>query len=902
MSNTVPRVDLGGIVVDLHTSTSAVDTIIDHARSAQRSGPPSDRHSPAALSVVSANLDHIVQFGNDSRWQGALGDSLQPTVPLHLASEARAGQGQMDWLTLLDGAPLVAQARRVTGRSWPRLAGSDLIGPLLDAAEREGLSVGFLGGAPQVQAQLAQSLRDARPGLQVAGFWAPAREQLEDAEQSLRLAEQVRASDTDILVVGLGKPRQELWMASYGSLTGASVLLAFGAVVDFLAGTVTRSPRWVADNGLEWAWRLALEPRRLAQRYLVDDPPGLVRILRERELLDPEPRNTLSSEPDKSDALPGFPANPQPERFVPLEAPAAVSVLVVTYNNADSIEELIDSLRGEARSLALRVVVSDNGSADGTTELLRQHPDVLLLENRANLGYAGGINVARSLRGDCQAVLVLNPDMTVSPGAIGNMLARQRRSGAAVVVPRLLEPDGRTYQSLRREPSLSRALGDAVFGSKLPARPGWSTEIEFNTESYAHPHRVHWATGAAVLIDAAVEEQLGAWDEQFFLYSEETDYFRRARQLGDVWYEPSAVMTHQMGGSGTSLSLNALMAVNRVRYARKHHTASYASAYHATVALHHLARRRKPEHRGLFGTVAAESRWAALPSGTQSHDGGENFPHGVVIIPAHNEATVLARTLAPLAPLAAAGAIEVIVACNGCTDATAEVARGFDGVQVLESPIPSKVAALNLADAATQSYPRLYLDADIQVTPAALRMTFEYLRRPGAVAARPAFEYDTTGASTLVRAFYRARRRMPSTNSALWGAGAYALSEEGRARFAEFPALTADDLFVDLQFSDAEKQIVPSIPVKVATPRTLVSLLGILRRNYRGQDELVAPDAPGPRPKSTKGTATELLRSIGGPRTAADALAYASLVAWARLRNRKPATTAHVWERDNSSR
>ncbi|MFF5793534.1 WecB/TagA/CpsF family glycosyltransferase [Paeniglutamicibacter sp. NPDC012692] len=845
-------------------------------------------------------MDHIIHFGHGGRWDSVLGDSRTPSPVLrrHDEEESVATAPRINWLTLLDGAPLVAQANRLTGRRWPRLAGSDLIGPILDAAERNGLSVGFLGGSPQVQQQLAQSLPTARPALKISGFWAPERAQIENCAASRELAGQVRRAGTDILVVGLGKPRQELWMASYGDLTGARVLLAFGAVVDFLAGAVQRAPEWVSSYGLEWAWRLGLEPKRLAQRYLVDDPPGLLKIRRDSQLLDGAVGSTAGVEPGR------VPAAEDPKHalgeFVPDGRLSTVSVLAVTYNNADSVEALIQSLRIEAREHALRVVISDNGSHDETLDLLRKHPDVIVLANEANLGYAGGINMARTRTGECEAVLVLNPDLTVAPGAIGALLERMRQSGAGVVVPRLLDSGGETYESLRREPSLSRALGDAVFGSKLPSRPGWMSEIEFNPESYAHPHRVDWATGAALMIRADVERELGAWDEQFFLYSEETDYFRRARQSGqDIWYEPSAVMTHQMGGSGSSPDLNALMAVNRVRYVRKHRTARYAAAFHGLVALHHVLRFHIPGHQGLFVRVANEPSWDRLPAGTQPKDGGDGFPHGSVVIPAHNEAGVIARTLAPLAPLAEAGLIEVVVACNGCTDNTAQIVRDFAGIKVIESKIPSKVAALNLADQLAEVFPRLYLDADIIITVSALRMTFDYLSSPQALSARPAFDYDTSGASWPVRAFYRARRRIPSTNQALWGAGAYGMSHAGRGRFAEFPDLTADDLFVDQQFARAEKTVLPSIPVRVKTPRTVGALLAVLRRTFRGQDELAA----GEHQPSTGRTLRELLASAAGPVTAFDVLVYATLVAAARAQNRTTAKgLARAWERDDTSR
>lgn len=883
-------VNLGGIVVDLMDQEHAVDLISQQCRSQDPQQMP--------LSVVSANIDHVVQFGTGGRWEYVLGDSLAPSSMLrrHSAEELAGESHSMRWLTLLDGAPMVAQANKVTGRTWPRLAGSDLIKPILDAAEREGFSVGFLGGSPQVQQQLASCLPRERPGLKISGFWSPERHQLEDSSASRLLAAEIREADTDILIVGLGKPRQELWMASYGDLTGAKVLLAFGAVVDFLAGAVKRAPRWVSDNGFEWAWRLSMEPHRLAQRYLLDGPPGLLKIKQAKEPVAVQAANGPRSLPILDYAKPKF----TPGTFVPAGSPATVTVLTVTYNNADSIEELLKTLRSEAQELALRVVVSDNGSMDNTLQLLNKHDDVVVLANDANLGYAGGINMARPFVGESEAVLILNPDLTVEAGAIGALLERMRQTRAGIVVPRLLDSEHETYQSIRREPSLSGALGDALFGERLAARPTWMSEIDFNRESYAHPHRIHWATGAALLLRADVDRQLGAWDEQFFLYSEETDYFHRARQSGyTVWYEPSAVMTHQMGGSGSSTSLNALMAVNRVRYARKHQSARYAQNFHKIVALHQALRWNLPTHQGLFATVANESRWNSLPAGTQPHPCRSNFPGGTVIIPAHNESAVLARTLAPLAPLAQAGLIEVIVACNGCTDDTAKIARGFPGVKVVESQIPSKVAALNLADKLTDNYPRLYLDADIEITVSALRLTFEYLSRPGSISARPAFDYDVTGASWPVRAYYRARRRIPATNQALWGAGAYGMSRSGRSRFGLFPQITADDLFVDRLFSASEKQVIPTVPVKVKTPRNLPALVGILRRNYRGQEELADTAALS---SSSAQSFRQLLASIAGPTSGVDALVYTAITSIARTGKQNSGKKHLGWERDDSSR
>lgn len=886
------RVTLGGVHVDLMNIDDAVSHIA--ARAAGTAQDPV--HVP--LAVISANLDHIAHFGTDGRWY----DTLSYRLGTH-------GPTNAGWLTLVDGAPLVAESERLTGRSWPRLAGSDLIGPLLDEAETSGTTVGFLGGTRLIQRLLSRNLTRTRPDLIIAGMWSPERSVLVDPEASRDLAESVKASGAQLLVVGLGKPRQELWIAEYGPLTGANVLLAFGAVVDFLAGSVERAPHWASSRGLEWAWRLALEPRRLARRYLVDDPPSYVQLR----------RNSFVRSTDDDGSVPGTETaaiwSPDPNAtvngsFARIGEPADVVVYVVTYNSTGTLDALIGGLRHEAGSVRLRVVVADNDSPDGTLSALESYPDVFALPTGGNLGYASGINAATRIPGGNETVLVLNPDMKVEPGAISNLYQRMVRSGAGIVVPQLLEEDGSVYPSLRREPSILGAVGDALLGSRFRNRPRWFSEMDYDAESYRHPHRFQWATGAALLIRADLAERLGDWDDRFFLYSEEVDYFRRARAAGEsLWYEPTARMTHWRGGSGTSAQLNALMAVNRIRYVRKYHPGRYSSAFRAVIILSEALRMLKTSRRGVLRTVLDERSWVDLPGPTASERAAhivDFFPVGAVIMPAHNEAAVIGRTLGRLAPLAAAGRIQVIVACNGCTDSTAEIARGFNGVTVIEIDDASKVAALNAADSEATVWPRLYLDADIEMSPAALRMVLDRLERGTVLAARPAFRYDVSGGAFLVKSYYRARGRIPSTSQALWGAGVYGLTEAGHARFSQFPPVTADDLLVDQMFAPSEKAVVNTPPVNVRTPRRSAALLAILKRNYRGQAELGhrCQTVAGKGPTSTRRTLRELLRSVRGPVSAFDALVYAAFVTLARSRSADPRGEGSqtAWERDDSSR
>lgn len=861
------RVNLGGVAVDLMGRDEAVAMIMQRASSG----------GPMPLGVLSANLDHLNHFGEGGRWANTL--DIAP----------------IEWMTLLDGAPLVARSENLTGQRWPRLAGSDLIEQILDTAAALGLSVGFLGGSEEAQRLVASRLETERPFLQVAGWWAPDRKVLTDQSASRRLCREIRAAGTDILLVCLGKPRQELWIGEYGHFTGANVLLAFGAVVDFLAGNVRRAPAQLSDMGLEWAWRLAIEPRRLAKRYLLEGPEAYAKLRRHSTALVPS-----------APSVPPAPARAattrtsRPIGFTPVSNHADIAALVVTYNNGTDICGMLESLLQETAGQTIKVVVADNSPDPETLLCLQQYPEVTAFATGGNLGYAGGINAAYAKAGTADAYLVLNPDLRLQPGAVQALRVSMARTGAAVVVPLLRDDDGTIYPSLRREPSILRALGDATLGSKFPGRPGWLSEMDFDAESYAHPHKVEWATGAALLIRADVVEKVGTWDETYFLYSEETDYLHRVRELkAAIWFEPLAAMTHCRGGSGSSPALDALMTANRIRYARKFHTVSYARAFRAAVVLSVLLRAPLAGHRGILGLVAKESRWADLPHAvtySPSRGGTEDFPAGAIIIPAHNEASVLGRTLAALQLPLATGKVEVMVACNGCSDGTEAIAGSTPGVQVLQVGEASKVAALNAADRTATRWPRVYVDADIEVPVEALRATLEALSgNAGVLCARPAFVYDTFGASWAVRAYYRARNRLPQSSGSMWGAGVYGLNHKGHERLGEFPSLTADDCYIDRLFNDSEKAVVACTPVTVRTPRSSRSLLSTLRRVYRGNSEL-----KGMGGARTGRTLRELASSIKGPTTALDALVYAVFAVAGRLA--QPRRAGSPWERDESSR
>jgi N-acetylglucosaminyldiphosphoundecaprenol N-acetyl-beta-D-mannosaminyltransferase len=167
-----------------------------------------------------------------------------------------------------DGMSVVWASRCVRNGGSPlvaRVATPDIVDELLPRAVRHGWRVFLLGAGPNVADTAAARLRERFPGLALAG----ARDGYFEWNQSVDVAEAIRAANADLLLVGMGSPRQELWLAEFGHLTGAKFALGVGGVLDILAGRARRAPRWMQYCGLEWFYRLIREPRRLWRRYLV---------------------------------------------------------------------------------------------------------------------------------------------------------------------------------------------------------------------------------------------------------------------------------------------------------------------------------------------------------------------------------------------------------------------------------------------------------------------------------------------------------------------------------------------------------------------------------------------------------------------------------------------------------
>lgn len=166
-----------------------------------------------------------------------------------------------------DGMPLVWLAKLAGHRGAERVYGPDLMLALCERSVAEGWRHYLYGSSEAVLARLKANLERRFPGIAIVGSCAPPFRPMTDAEDAAAFSTIV-GSGADIVWVGLGAPKQELWMADHAGRPGAPVMIGVGAAFDFLAGTKRQAPRWMQRNGLEWLFRLASEPRRLASRYL----------------------------------------------------------------------------------------------------------------------------------------------------------------------------------------------------------------------------------------------------------------------------------------------------------------------------------------------------------------------------------------------------------------------------------------------------------------------------------------------------------------------------------------------------------------------------------------------------------------------------------------------------------
>jgi hypothetical protein len=232
-----------------------------------------------------------------------------------------------------------------------------------------------------------------------------------------------------------------------------------------------------------------------------------------------------------------------------------------------------------------------------------------------------------------------------------------------------------------------------------------------------------------------------------------------------------------------------------------------------------------------------------------------------IVVPAHNEEAVIAATLRRLLDGSAPGEFDVIVVANACSDGTAAAARQVDGVRVLESPVPGKPNALRLGDAACATFPRIYLDADVELSAQSVRQLAEASTAPGVLACAPVPHLDLAGVSGLAKRVHRVHDALIGPNRALAGAGCYLLTEPGHARVFPMPDVISDDGLVHGSFAPHERVVVRTAGSLVRPARTVSAYLNRRVRVRRGNRQLAELGRSAPEGRLTLGDLAALVRN-----------------------------------------
>ena len=200
--------------------------------------------------VVTPNVDHIVQLETNRELQEVYKNAA---------------------LILTDGKPLLWIANWYGTPIKEKISGSDLFPLLCNMAAAKGYKMFFLGAAEGVAKRAAENLTMKYKGLQVVGTYSPPFGFENNKNEMDKIKNMIKASKPDILIVWLGCPKQEKFMYHHCKELGVPISFGVGASFDFEAGNIKRAPRWMANHGLEWLFRITQDPKRMAKRYLVDD-------------------------------------------------------------------------------------------------------------------------------------------------------------------------------------------------------------------------------------------------------------------------------------------------------------------------------------------------------------------------------------------------------------------------------------------------------------------------------------------------------------------------------------------------------------------------------------------------------------------------------------------------------
>lgn len=244
------RINIAGVKIDRYSFNEVIDIIINHVTSA---GAPAY--------VVTPNAQHTLTFQQDAHFRDIYRDAF---------------------LAVPDGVPLLWAAKFLQTPLNGRVNGTDLFEKLCEVAATNGLKVFLLGGRPGAADKAAAVLERRHRGLKIAGTYCPPYGFESDPVELRRIEDAILGASPQILFVGLGAPKQENWIYAHYRQLGVPISLGIGVSFELVAGMVKRSPVWMQTAGLEWAFRLLVEPGRLWQRYILGNPTFVWLVLKQR--------------------------------------------------------------------------------------------------------------------------------------------------------------------------------------------------------------------------------------------------------------------------------------------------------------------------------------------------------------------------------------------------------------------------------------------------------------------------------------------------------------------------------------------------------------------------------------------------------------------------------------------
>lgn len=235
------------------------------------------------ISINSSRKDEVLQF---------LHDHMNAEISAHIITlnldHLRIAMGNPDYykiccaaeLVIADGIGVTSLVKKKYGTKIKRLTGNDILQMLLSIAEIKNKKIAIIGGNPKYQNQLMEKI-NTQFSISDNNLYVecPKMSFEKDETENQRVISQIKLFQPDILIVGLGCPRQEFWIRTNKNAIGAKINVGVGAAIDFYSGTQTRSPEFLQKIGMEWLWRLLTEPKRLFKRYVLKGIPFYIKTL-----------------------------------------------------------------------------------------------------------------------------------------------------------------------------------------------------------------------------------------------------------------------------------------------------------------------------------------------------------------------------------------------------------------------------------------------------------------------------------------------------------------------------------------------------------------------------------------------------------------------------------------------